>query len=260
MQSAYYVKKLKEDFSRRTRANPAFSLRAYGRYLGVHPSTLSQVLLGRRPLPGKSAERVLEKLRLNTQERARFKQSLRKKKLTIDSIAVMPGEDRFLLDEAYFQIIAEWEHYAVLTLFDCKKFDGSIPSIVQRLNVSARRAEVVLENLLRYGLVNKDERGALSKAHPRVRTTEDVASRALMESHFDTLELGKKKLEEVPVELRDFSSAMFAVDRSKLPQAKMVIREFRQKMAALLSEGEKNSVFQLAIQFYPITNPIGGAS
>jgi hypothetical protein len=51
MQKAYYLRKLKLDFSRRKRANSFYSLRAYARDLGVHPATLSQVLLGNRPLP-----------------------------------------------------------------------------------------------------------------------------------------------------------------------------------------------------------------
>lgn len=69
----------------------------------------------------------------------------------------------------------------------------------------------------------------------------------------ETLEIGKNKLEEIEVELRDFSSATVAIDLEKLPEAKTIIREFRQKMSALLRDGEKTDVYQLAIQFYPLT-------
>jgi hypothetical protein len=41
---------------------------------------------------------------------------------------------------------------------------------------------------------------------------------------------------------------------NKFHDAKMLIKEFRKKMAVLLSEGERKEVYQLAIQFYPLSN------
>jgi hypothetical protein len=70
--------------------------------------------------------------------------------------------------------------------------------------------------------------------------------------HLETLDQGKEKL-ELDVELRDFSSIMLAIDPEKLPEAKTIIREFRQKMASLLKHGHRSEVYQLAIQFYPLT-------
>ena len=47
-----------------------------------------------------------------------------------------------------------------------------------------------------------------------------------------------------------------AIDLSKLPEAKTIIREFRRKMATLLRDGKKTDVYQLGIQFYPLTKPV----
>ncbi len=253
MEQAYYLKKLKEDFSKRQRGNAAYSLRSYARDLGLPPSTLSQVLLGKRPLPLKNSNRVVEKIRLNAKERTLFIDSLGKKHITLDQIKIGHGDDRFILDETYFQIIAEWEHYAALILFDCGDFDRTTVSIQKRLGITKVRAEVVVENLLKYGMLSIDEDGLLVRTHSRFRTTEDVASHALRTSHRETLEIAQTKLEEVAVELRDFSSLMVAIDLDKLPEAKIVIREFRQKMSELLKTGKRSEIFQLAIQFYPLT-------
>lgn len=254
MQEGYYLKKLKEDFSRRKRANSFYSLRAYARDLRVHPSTLSQVLLGNRPLPLKNANRVLETLSLGAKERTLFVDSLGRRHAALDQIKLPEKDERFILDEAYYQIIAEWEHYAVLTLFDCDDFDSSPDKISKRLNISVTRTEVVIGNLLQYGLLKRDTDGSLVKSHPKIRTTEDVTSQALRASHRDALELGKQKLDEVDVQLRDYSSMMAAIDIEKLPEAKAVIREFRQKLSELLKSGNRTQVYQLAIQFYPITD------
>jgi uncharacterized protein (TIGR02147 family) len=261
METPYYLKKLREQFSRRQRGNHSYSLRAFARDLKIHPSTLSLVMLGKRPLPLKDAAKVLNGLGLNAKERTLFNESLGKKHLSLDKIQISATDDRAFLDEeTYFQVIAEWEHYAVLTLFDCDDFEPTPANISKALKVSVVRAEVVLENLLRYGLVKKSEHGILSKAFPRVRTTEDIASEALKASHQDTLVLSQQKLKEVPVELRDFSSLTVAIDLEKLTEAKTIIREFRQKMGELLKTGHKTDVYQLAVQFFPLTqatvNPV----
>jgi uncharacterized protein (TIGR02147 family) len=255
METSYFLKRLKEDFSRRKRTNTVYSLRAYGRDLGVHPSTLSQILLGNRPLPIKNAKRVMERLNLNGKERTLFVDSLNRSQFALDQIKIPKQEDRMILDEAYFQIIAEWEHYAVLTLFDCDDFVPTPKSISKRLNISMLRADVVITNLITFGLLQKDRDGNLKKIHSRVSTTEDVASQALRASHREALELGKAKLDEIDVEMRDFSSLMTAVDLSKLPEAKAIIREFRLKLLELMRSGSKKTqVYQMAIQFYPVTS------
>ena len=253
MASVYYLKKLKEDFSKRQRLNAAYSLRAYARDLEMPASTLSQVLLGKRPLPLKTLDCVIKKIRLNGVERTLFVESSGRKHLTLDGIQVSRDEDRFILDETYFQIIAEWEHYAALMLFDCKGFDGSSNSIQSRLGITKTRTEVIIANLLQYGLISVSEDGLFVRAHSKFRTTEDVASQALIASHREGLAVAQKKIEDVALEFQDFSSLTVAIDPQKIIEAKIIIREFRQKMIELLKTGNRSEVFQLAIQLYPLT-------
>jgi len=251
--NTYYIAKLKEDLSLKQRQNPHYSLRAYARDLGLHSSTLSQVLKGKRPLPLRSSTEVVRQLKLGPKEKTLFLESLFQSKTSLDQINLDKSEDRFMLDESYFKTIAEWEHYAVITLFDVEGFKPTTSEIAERLNIKENRAEVVLNNLMTCGLLKYDESSKLVKAHARLRTTEDVTSHALVESHIETLEMGKTKLDEIEVEFRDFSSMTVAIDLKKLTEAKTIIREFRQKMSALLRDGNKTDVYQLAIQFYPLT-------
>lgn len=247
-----YLRCLKETLSKRQSANAHYSLRAFARDLEIHPSTLCSVFQGKRPLPIKDSERVVRKLSLGPKERTLFIESLLQTKTKLDAIVVENSDDRFMLDESNFKALSEWEHYAVLTLFETVGFDPAPASIAQRLGITELRANVVLSNLIESGLLIKTQEG-LRKSHSSYRTTEDVASLALQKSHLETLEMGKKKLLEVPVELRDFSSMNLVVDLEKVSEAKTIIREFRQKMAALLRDGNRTEVFQMAIQFYPLT-------
>jgi len=87
-----------------------------------------------------------------------------------------------------------------------------------------------------------------------LRTSEDITSQALKEHHEETLDMGKTKLAEIDLELRDFSSINVATNLNKLGEAKEIIREFRKKMASLLKDGDTTDVFQLSIQLYPLSN------
>jgi uncharacterized protein (TIGR02147 family) len=254
--NAFYINKIREDLSLKQRANPSYSLRAYANFLGLHSSTLSQVLSGKRSLPLKNAKEVTTKLNLGPKDKTLFLESLYRLKTNLDDIKVDQNDDRFILDESYSKVIAEWEHYAVLTLFDIDNFLATKEEISARLGISELRSEVVLNNLLICNLVNKDAAGIFQKTHAQVRTTEDVSMKALRDSHIETLEMGKNKLEEIDVELRDYSAMTVAMDIEKLPEAKTIIREFRQKMSALLRDGKKTDVYQLAIQLYPLTKTL----
>lgn len=55
---------LNERFKERVRANSAYSLRSYVCNLGMAPSTVSQILSGKKGLPLKSAAHIAERLKL----------------------------------------------------------------------------------------------------------------------------------------------------------------------------------------------------
>jgi len=209
---------------------------------------------GNRSLPLKDSTRVVKGLKLGPRDQTLFMESLLRRKTSIDDIQISPLDDRFMLDESYYKALAEWEHFAVLELFELSGFQCNPAEVATRLNVTPNRAEVVIQNLLMCGLLIQNSEGQLNRAHASVRTTEDIRSQALMESHKETLQMGIVKLEEIEVDMRDYSSTTVAMDLNKLTEAKTIIREFRQKMAALLRDGDKTDLYQLAIQFFPLTN------
>ncbi len=249
----YYIHKIKDDLSKKQRSNPQYSLRSYAKFLGLHSSTLSQVIGGKRSLPLKSANEIALKLALDPKERTLFFESIYRKKTKLDDIKIDPINSKYIIDESYYNVIKEWEHYAVLTLFDIPSFIPSTKEISSRLGITENRTEVVITNLLTCGLLKKDNNNQLIKAHSNIRTTEDITSSALIESHKETLDMSKNKLDEIQVELRDFSAMTIAMDLERMPEVKTIIREFRQKMSSLLRDGKETDVCQLAIQFYPLT-------
>ena len=58
------------------------------------------------------------------------------------------------------------------------------------------------------------------------------------------------------VDLRLAATTM-AIDISKLPLAKKMIREFQDKLCAYLETGVKKDVYKLCIQIFPLTSRKG---
>ncbi len=253
--SPFHIQIIRESLSARQRTNSAYSLRAFGRDLGVEPSTLSQVLNGKRPLPLKDCDSVATKLKLKPLERMKFMESAFRKRALLDNIPLPVSTDRYLLDESHYRIIAEWEHYAVLTSCDLSEFTLTVENTVSLFGISKLRAEAVLQNLLNAGLIREAEGGGrFEKTHSAVRTTEDISSQALRDSHLETLDIGKKMLETIDVLERDYSCENFAFDPADLPELKAAIREFREKISILAKKGKrKSTVYQMAIQAYPLS-------
>jgi uncharacterized protein (TIGR02147 family) len=251
--NSFYIHKLKEDLSNKQKTNPLYSQRSYAKFLGIHSATLNLILNGKRSLPAKNIKSIADKLTLNPKEKTLFVESLYKSKFKLDDIQLDKDDDRFMVDESHFKVLSEWEHCATLTLFDLSDFIFSVQEISSRLNITPNRSEVVIFNLLASGLLVKSEDGNITRAHSSIRTTEDIKSHALRLGHIEVLDIGKNKLDEIEVELRDFSAMTIALSLNKVPEAKTIIREFRQKMSSLLKEGYKTDVYQMAIQFYPLT-------
>ncbi len=248
---SYYLVKIKEALSIKQRNNPYYSLRAFARDIGIHPATLSQIINGKRDLPKRDCEKVLSKLNLGPKERSLFVESLRNKK---NNLKRSDEDQRYLIDESHYKIISEWEHFAVLELFNIKNFKKTNEDIADRLNLSMNRVDVVTTNLLMASLISKDKDGFFYKIHHDVKTSDNLKSQALRDSHKETMLMGVKKIEDIEIDKRDFSSITMAIDPSKIEDAKFIIKEFRKKMNSLSQEGNVSEVYQLGVQFYPLTH------
>lgn len=252
----YFRTVLREELAKRQRVNAAYSLRAFAKTLGMQPPTLSAVLAGKRPLPTSAAETLPEKLAFSPAEKKRFLNSVYYRKVPapiVQSIEAAAAST-VLNDELHFKIIAEWEHYAILTLVETHGFKPEKTWIAKRLKISEATAQAALNRLQESGLVSIDKAGRLKLHQVNVTTTEDLTSTALRQSHKEALTLGADKLDSVAVELRDFSSMTMAVCPEKLPEAKKLIRSFQKQLCALLEEGKRTEVYQLCVQLYPLTD------
>lgn len=238
---------LLQELTRRQTRNSSYSLRAFARDLGIGATTLSDVLADKRSLSKTNLGKVMEKLLVSPVE---------KEKLWADYKDNMnrPHEvdDKTVLEEDVFRLIADWQYLAVWSLAKLKNNQARPDWIAHRLGIKKEEAEDAIERLIRLKLVRKSQ-GRLVRTGNSLSTTTDIPSAAIRKHHSQNLRLAEDSLHNVPVEFREFGSVTMSVNPEKLSAAKQILLKTRKKISDLLETGEVSEVYTLSFQLFPLT-------
>ncbi len=124
--------------------------------------------------------------------------------------------------------------------------------IAQRLNLEVAHVQESLNRLIRLNLVKRTN-GQLTRTTTSVTTTTDVPSKAIRTAHSQCILQALTALEKIPVDQRDITSVTFTSTPEKIPLLKELVRNFRRQVAELTEDGPRSEVFNLNIQFVPVT-------
>jgi len=144
--------RLREELARRRGVNRRYSVRAFGEFLGVDHSTLSQVLRGIRPVPQGCLRKWAARLKLGREE--------------IELYAAAEGSDDFAtlarrlrhmqwMAEAY-SLMTNDAHWRLLQLLRAPDWRPDLRWAGQRLNLGNDQLNEALSRLLRLGLLKID--------------------------------------------------------------------------------------------------------
>lgn len=221
--------------------NVRYSKRAFAKRLGISHGALIEIMSGRRQFSARMAKRLSEKLLLNPRQMA----------LIFDQ--KLPPMESLVLKEDEFQLIADWCHYAIMSLIKVEKRNHSAEWLAKRLALPVSQVTEAIDRLKRLGLIRQMKSGLLTRVERRLNTSDGIASLSIRLYHRLMLEEAAKKLESVPTDRRDFSSFTMAVNSRKLPSAIKLIREFQEKLAALLQDERVDEVYVFNSQLIPLT-------
>jgi uncharacterized protein (TIGR02147 family) len=248
---------LQAEFRLRRKKNPNYSLRRMAQQLGLASGRLSELMNGRRRVTRATALKIAGKLAYPPEKKRLFLE-------TLADHASARGEREESDEVTYqqlstdaFHVLADWYHFAILSLMELDDFDPAPLAIAARLGITPTEARSSLDRLLRLGLIEKKKDGRLTKTAKNLTTTNDIESAALQESHRQNLALAAASLDEDELSLRDITSITMAIDVAKLPLAKTLIKKFRRQLSAQLEAGAKNEVYNLNIQLIPLTKRRG---
>ena len=238
--------------------NPNFSLRAYAKKLSLSPSALSEILNGKRKVSKKLAARIVEKMNLDPTESHAVLNLFDNKTARLDfveqgHIPEAPANIDFLkLSSDQFNLISEWQHFAILSLIETEDFKSDINWIAQRLSISATQAQTSVDRLIRLGFVFKKNKKFITNKQALL-TSDNIPNQAVRKSHYSDLRLAEKALDNCPVDERDFTAITIPANKKNLAKAKKMIREFQDKLTLCLEQGPKDEVFKFTFYLYPLT-------
>ena len=248
-----FVSYLRALLVKRCQANPAYSLRAFAKQLGVEPSFLSKLFAGKRKLTLKLIERLAAPLLLSPAEVHQFKSRL------IGEPTSDAGRDsheaNLTLDA--FQVIADWYHYAILELTKIEGFEFQPAWISKKLGITVHEARDAIERLKRLEMLIWDEKKKKLKPVEQYSTaTNPFTAPAFRKLQKQVLQQALVALENVPFEDRHQSSVTLAIHAPSLNFAKEKIAVFRKELSKTLQpEGKKfQEVYQFSISLFPAKN------
>ena len=257
---------LKSKFENRVASNLRYSLRAFARDLGVSASLLSGLLNGRKGISEKTAVLLGRSLELNSAEekeflssiRAAFSRSPRVKlaaELAMEKIKKR-SRSKTVLRGASLESTANWIHLAILEMCELKECQHSIDWFARTLSISSLATARAVNVLLASGQL-KIEKGRFIPCVGETATDVDVANLVVRRFHSEILDRAKQSLTADSVNVREFNSVTLAFSKADLRQAKEMIRSFQDEFCERFyrnSRKQKNSVYQLSIQLFPLTD------
>lgn len=239
--------------------NPSYSLRSLAKRIGLSSSAVSEIINGKRRISVKLAARIIERLTLDHREReqilARFTEQAQARPVlnpaALHKLKSCDRQQALRLEEDKYHLIADWYHFAILSLLETKNAKSNPHWIAERLSLPVKQVHDAVERLVRLEML-KREGTRLVLTQASFTTTDHIRSLALQRAHTQNMELGKEVL-EIAVELRDFTAVTMAIDVDLLPEAKNLIRKFRDRMMTFLEQGNQREVYKLCIQLIPLS-------
>jgi len=248
---------LQRKFEELKAKNRRASLRTFAQRLGISAGAANEILKGQRRVSAKMASRLAERLLLDPSESAfllsQFPDPVRRKR--DETARTYRRQQALRLTADQFHTIAEWTHFAILSLVRTRDFNADPEWIGERLGVRAEVAKASLMRLVRMGLLEVDpnDPSKLRRTQARVETSDDVLNLAMQRSHLEDLERVANSIQNLPVTLRDVSSFTLPVDLKLLPKAKIILRQAQDQIDELMNTSTGTEVYRILTCMFPLT-------
>jgi uncharacterized protein (TIGR02147 family) len=266
------VEVLLRTFEQRRERNASYSVSAFARDLGVSPSLLSRVFAGSRPMTLKFALQVVEALDLKDVESnqlvlsvlqcssksAKISKKLRAKleKQAGTITSTDSSEAYTALEVERFRAMANWYHLALLNLVTLDSFCARPAAIARRLGITTIEARSALDRLIATGLIKEEANGKISRTSQAFYVKTARSEFAVRKFHKQMIAKASAELDrtsDVEFSRRLINGITFACGPEHLELIKDKINRFQDEIIALTHSGSRNDVYQMNMQFFPLT-------
>jgi uncharacterized protein (TIGR02147 family) len=252
-------------FADRKQKNPAYSMRAFAKMIGLTQSAVSQILAGKKNLSPDTALKIAEHLQLSETEAEYFgllvqlqtaKTPALKEALLKKLNSLNPQKPAQELSVDFFRMISDWYHIAIRNMTEIDGFEFNPATIAKRLGISTIEADAALERLLRLELLEpiENSKKRYRKSVDYVVSKSAIPNEALRSFHRQMMDKAIESLYTQTPKEKVIGSETFAFSEKNFSQAERLTEEYFQKMAALgKMPGKKTQVYHLGVQFFNLT-------
>jgi uncharacterized protein (TIGR02147 family) len=240
---------LQAELTQRCQKNPRYSLRAFSRLLDMDASSISQIRSGKRKVSTKVIENICESLSAPPIQKKIFLQNLNRKQPLLKKSKILYE----LIEQDTFACISDWYHFAILEMTNLKIFQNSVSWISKRLGITETEVKIALDRLKRLKLIEEKNSTLIRKKFFLTNFSPGITSAAHKKLQRQLIQKALDAIDTCRQEEKDITSMTMSIDVTKLPEARKIITDFRRKMSDFLEEGNRNSVYQLTVQLYPLT-------
>lgn len=257
---------LRDRVAEKIQEKPQYSVRQLALKLQVSHSFLSQVLAGKKKLSFDRGLQMSHALGLDENNKLEFMEIL--KEINSDVIPVhflhLFKQDNLINDfkidnVELLKVFHHWYHIAILDLTGCDNFKSDRDWIAKRLGISRIEVISATDRLLKLGFL-KEKNGRLTKSVKKLSFPTKKSHYWMRNLHLQMIQKAIVHLEKEHAQSsfnkRDVTGITMAIDPNKIEEAKLIIKEFRQNMSRFLMSGKCTEVYQLNIQFFPLTKEI----
>lgn len=247
---------LQETFMSRLENNRQYSMRAFAKSLAVPPTTLSEILSGKRAVSIKMRNKIGLALGMSPEDIQEFEGKEHGNSKNLEYKITQEDNDYQQLELDNFYIISQWYHYGILQLMRTSDFKEDRQFISKRLGITTTEVDLAIERLLRVGILKREVDGKLtdnSEGHT-THLKPGYTNKALRDYQKNALQRASQKVQEVSIHHRDNTSMTMAINKQAMDFAKNEITKFRRELCQKLeSFGEADEVYELLISLTPLT-------
>jgi len=258
-----YRSYLREVYTNQLAKNPSYSLRAFARKLGMAPSSLSEILSGKKRISHEMALKIAGQLNLKEKETRYFSlladiESAGSESLREDLTKQIQKLNRHravaTLDVEIFRAVSEWYHIALMEMTRLPHLDFEPRKLARQLGITAVEVNAAIQRLEKLELIEKDAKGRYRKVQDNVLFSTPGKNEALRKYHQQMLMQASKALEKQEPSERFVGSETFIFDEKLLGDANAILEECFEKMVELATRSKNpKHVFHLGIQLFSLT-------
>jgi uncharacterized protein (TIGR02147 family) len=228
-------------------------------------SFFKHVIDGHRNLSEESVDRITKALKLNKEESLHFrnlvhfnqaKTTEEKETYSLEILRSRTYRKIHPLKESQFQYLLNWYYVVVRELINLPGFKEDPEWIAANTlpAITPKQAQEALDELIKLGMLVRNENGKLVQSDTIVATADEVTSAMVARFHREFMKKASESIDLIPRENRDISSVTFRVSATTAKKFKERIQKFRKELAEEASrDPDPQAIFQLNLQLFPVT-------